>query len=150
MTGLSGETLSADDDKSNVCADCGKNIHQDLLSGKACNRVGIRIILDADPDIAVLYPLDADKQQHIEELISFIPELTELYLLEKEEMDWRKFHETNGYDLWHRRLMHCPKRNIRESIPFAKGMEKLLNYRYDEHDKCASCRSAFAGPPWAQ
>jgi hypothetical protein len=27
-----------------------KNIHQDLLSGKACNRVGIPIVLDADPD----------------------------------------------------------------------------------------------------
>ncbi len=60
-----------------------KNIHQDLLSGKACNRVGIRTILDADPDIAGLYPLDADKQQHIEESISFIPEPTELYLLKK-------------------------------------------------------------------
>ncbi len=33
-----------------------KNIHQDLLSGKACNRVGIGIILDADTDIAGLYP----------------------------------------------------------------------------------------------
>ncbi len=77
-----------------------KNIHQDLLSGKKCNRVGIRIILDADLDIAGLYPLEADKQQHIEESISFIPEPMELYLLKKEEMDWRKIHETNGYDLW--------------------------------------------------
>ncbi len=105
-----------------------KNIQQDLLSGKACNRVGIRIILDADPDIAGLYPLDVDKQQHIEESISFIPEPTELYLLDKEEMDWRKCHETNGYDLWHRGLMHCPKRKIREPVSFTKGMEKLLNY----------------------
>jgi hypothetical protein len=58
-----------------------KNIHQDLLSGKACNRVGFHIILDVDSDIVGLYPLDADKQQHIEESISFIPEKTELYLL---------------------------------------------------------------------
>ncbi len=35
--------------------------------------------------------------------------------------------------------MHCPNRNIRETIPFTKGMEKLLSYRYDEHDKCSSC-----------
>jgi hypothetical protein len=41
-----------------------KNIDQDLLSGKpgkACNRVGIRIIPDVDQDIAGLYPLDADR-----------------------------------------------------------------------------------------
>jgi hypothetical protein len=51
------------------------------------------------------------------------------YLLKKEDMDWRKFHETNGYDLWHGRLsMHCPNRIIRETIPFTKGMEKLLSY----------------------
>jgi hypothetical protein len=116
-----------------------KIIHQDLLSGKACNRVGIRIVLDADTDIAGLYPLDANKQQHIEESISFIPEPTELYFLKKEDMDWRRFHETNGYDLWHQGVMHCPNRNIRETIPFTKGMEKLLSYRYDEHDKCPSC-----------
>ena len=146
------ERISADDDKSNVCADCGasmtitgslanatdvvekavivdmaesgasmkathtcmktyfvknrtgeivtittpalyvKNIHQDLLSGKACNRAQIRIILDLDPDIAGLYPLDEEKQQHIEESIAFISEPTDLYLLKIEEMDWRKFH----------------------------------------------------------
>ena len=193
------ERISADDDKSNVCADCGasmtitgslanatdvvekavivdmaesgasmkathtcmktyfvknrtgeivtittpalyvKNIHQDLLSGKACNRAQIRIILDLDPDIAGLYPLDEEKQQHIEESIAFISEPTDLYLLKIEEMDWRKFHETNGYDMWHRRLMHCPNRNIRETIPFTKGMEKLLKYRYNENDKCPGC-----------
>jgi hypothetical protein len=55
----------------------------------------MHIILDADQDIAGLYLLDTDKQQHIEESISFIPEPTELYLLKKEEMDWRKFHKTN-------------------------------------------------------
>ena len=51
-----------------------KNIYQDLLSGKACNRVNIRIILDSDPEIAGLYPLDEDKQQHIEESIAFTTE----------------------------------------------------------------------------
>jgi hypothetical protein len=155
------EGISANDDKSNICADCGasmtmtgslanttdvvektvivdmaesganmtathtcmktyfiknrrgevesittpalylKNIHQDLLSGKAYNRVQIRIILDLDPDIAGLYPLDEEKQQHFEESIAFITEPTDLYLLKVEEMDWRMFHETSGYDLWH-------------------------------------------------
>jgi hypothetical protein len=55
------------------------NTHQDLLGGKAakaCNRVGIRIILDADTNTAGLYPLDANKPQRIEVSISFIPEPT--------------------------------------------------------------------------
>ena len=73
-----------------------RNVHQDLLSGKACNRAMIRIVLDLDPDIAGLYPLDKDKQQHIEESIAFIEEPTDLYLLRTEEMDWKRFHETNG------------------------------------------------------
>ena len=49
-----------------------KSVNQDLLSGKACNKIGVRIILDEDPDIIGLYPLDKDKQQHLEEFIPFI------------------------------------------------------------------------------
>ncbi len=30
-------------------------------------------------------------------------------------------------------------RSIKDSIPFTKGMEKLLNYQYSNHDKCPSC-----------
>jgi hypothetical protein len=129
-----------------------RNIHQDLLSGKACNRAKIRIILDMDQDIAGLYPLDENNQPHIEESIPFISEPTDLFLLKIETMDWRRFHELNGYDLWHRRMMHCPNRNIRESIPFTKGMEKLLKYRYDHNEKCPgcmigkSCRQDVPGP----
>ncbi len=86
-----------------------------------------------------MYPLDKDKQQHTEESIPFISETTELYLLKVEEMDGRKFHEANGYALWHRRLMHCPKRCIKETISFTKGMEKLLKYQYTDHEKCPGC-----------
>ena len=92
------------------------NVHQDLMSGKACNRAIIRIVLDLDPDIAGLYPLDKEKQQHIEESIPFIDDPTDLYL-----------------------NMNCPNRNIRESIPFTKGMEKLLKYRYSGNEKCTGC-----------
>jgi hypothetical protein len=49
-----------------------KSVNQDLLSGKACNKIGVRIILDEDPDISGLYPLDKEKQQHLEESIPFI------------------------------------------------------------------------------
>jgi hypothetical protein len=65
-----------------------KSSHQDLLSGKACNRGGIRMILDADPDIAGLYLLDKDQQPHTEESIPCIREPTYLYLLK-----WRKKNE---------------------------------------------------------
>ena len=68
-----------------------RKVHQDLLSGKACNRAMIRIVLDLDPDIAGLYALDKDKQQHIEESIACIEEPTDLYLLRTEEMDWKDF-----------------------------------------------------------
>jgi hypothetical protein len=69
MKNRSGETVSI-----TTPALYAKSIHQDLLSGKACNRIGIRIILDEDPDITGLYPLDKDKQQHIEESIPFSSE----------------------------------------------------------------------------
>jgi hypothetical protein len=53
-----------------------KNIHQDLLSRKACNRVGIRVILmqTLTSQESGLYLLDKDKQPHIEESIQFIQE----------------------------------------------------------------------------
>ena len=49
-----------------------KSVNQDLLSGKACNKIGVSIILDEDPDISGLYPLDKEKQLHPEESIPFI------------------------------------------------------------------------------
>ena len=84
-----------------------KTANQDLLSCKKCNKIGIRVILDEDPDISGLYMLDRDREQHIEDSIPFISECSDLYLIKiEEEMDWRKYHETNGWQLWHRRLMH--------------------------------------------
>ena len=56
-----------------------KSVNQDLLSGKASNEIGIRIILDEDPDISGLCPLDKEKQHHLEESIPFISEPTDLF-----------------------------------------------------------------------
>jgi hypothetical protein len=39
-----------------------KTANQDLLSGKKFNAIGIRVILDEDPDISGLYMLDKDGQ----------------------------------------------------------------------------------------
>jgi hypothetical protein len=63
-----------------------------------------------------IYQIDEDKQHHIKESIPFILEPMELYSMKKEGMDLRIFHEINGYDLWHQWLMHCPNKDIRESI----------------------------------
>jgi hypothetical protein len=82
MRNRSGETVSI-----TTPTLYAKPVHQDLLIGKACNRIGVRIILDKDPDITGLYPLDKDKHYHIEESIPFISEPTDLYLLKVEEMD---------------------------------------------------------------
>ena len=80
--------------------------------------------MDEDLDISGLYMLDRDCEQHIEDSIPFISECSDLYLIKiEEEMDWRKYHETNGWPLWHRRLMHCPDQNIEDNIPFVKGLE---------------------------
>ena len=116
-----------------------KSVNQDLLSGKACNKIGVRIILDEDPDISGLYPLDKEKQQHLYESNPFISEPTGLYLLKIVKMDWWKFHEQNGYGLWHRRLMRCTNQNIKQTIPFSKGLEKLAGYKFDEHEMCPAC-----------
>ena len=122
----SGETISI-----TTLALYVKSVIQDLLSGKACNQIKIRIILDEDPDISGLYPLDKDKQQRIEDSIPFICEPADLFLLKLEELDWRKFHEINGFRLWHRRL--------RETIPYVEGLEKLVNYQFSDHEECSEC-----------
>ena len=98
----SGETISI-----TTLALYVKSVNQDLLSGKACNQIGIRIILDEDPDTSGLYPLDKDKQQRLEDSTPFVSEPKDLFLLKIEEMEWRKFHGINGSGLWHRRPMHC-------------------------------------------
>ncbi len=101
--------------------------NQDLLRGKACNKIGVRKILDEDPDISGLYPLDKEKQQHVEESITFISEHTDLYLLKIEEMDWRKFHQQYGCGLWHWRLMNCMDQIIKQTILYSKGLGKLAD-----------------------
>ena len=41
-----------------------KSVNLDLLIGKACNKIKVRIILDEDPDVGRLYLLNKYKQQH--------------------------------------------------------------------------------------
>ncbi len=55
------------------------------------------------------------------------------------EMDWRKYSEATGFPMSHRRLMQCPLQNIKDTIPFTGGMEKLKNCPIDPREKCPAC-----------
>jgi hypothetical protein len=59
-----------------------KSVNQDLLSGNACNKIGISIIQDESPgpDNSGFYPLDKEKQQHLGESIPYFSEPRDLYL----------------------------------------------------------------------
>ena len=46
---------------------------------------------------------------------------------------------TNGHALWYRLLMHCTNQGIRDLILCTEGMEKLVGYRYNEHENCPGC-----------
>ena len=79
-----------------------KGLPQDLLGGKTLNRANIRVILDSDQDISGWYPLDEDREPHLQTSIEFISEQgrdTDLYYLLTEEMDWTTFNKLNGWNL---------------------------------------------------
>ena len=116
-----------------------KGLPQDLLGGKSVNHENIRVILDADPDICGLYPLDKNHEQHYQDSIEFIGEPTDLFYLQTEEMDWTTYDALTGYDLWHRRLGHVPHRNIQQTIPHAIGLESLIGKSIKKDHKCPSC-----------
>ncbi len=99
-----------------------KSINQDLLSGKACNKIEFGIMLDEDPDLGGSFPVDKDKQQqHIEESISFLSEPTNLYLIEIKLIDSRKYRDTIGYGLWHKQLIHSTNQTFKQTIIYSKG-----------------------------
>ena len=39
-----------------------RGLSQDLIGGKAINKINIRVILDDDPDICGVYPLSKEKE----------------------------------------------------------------------------------------
>ncbi len=101
-----------------------KGLLQDLLGGKSVTNANIRVILDADPDLCGLYPLNKNHEQQYQDLIEFIGEPTDLFYLQTENMEWATYDALTGYDLWHRRLGHVPHQNIEQTIPHASGLEK--------------------------
>ncbi len=61
-----------------------KGLPQDLLGGKSVTNANIRVILDTDPDICRLYPLDKNHEQHYQDSTEFISEPTDLFYLQTE------------------------------------------------------------------
>ncbi len=51
-----------------------KGFIQNLIAGKSLNREKIRIILDEDPDVSGLYPLNEQKEARYQDSIPFISE----------------------------------------------------------------------------
>jgi hypothetical protein len=82
-----------------------KGFVQDLIAGKKLDREKIRIILDENPDVSGLYPLNQEKDANYrwQDLTPFICEPSDLFYLRIEQMDWTRFERMTGYDLWHRR-----------------------------------------------
>ncbi len=65
-----------------------KGFVQDLIAGKSLNREKIRIILDEDPDISGLYPLNGEKEAKYQDSIPFISDPSDLFHLKIEQMSW--------------------------------------------------------------
>jgi hypothetical protein len=54
-------------------------------------------------------------------------------------MSAQQFGKVSGYEKWHRRLGHTTNREIRDTIPYVKGLEEHTNKAYQQLTKCASC-----------
>jgi hypothetical protein len=115
-----------------------KGLKRDLLSGKALNRAGYRIILDEDPEESGVYAVN-DGKICKSKSFAFMSEHSSLYYLKIEQLTSSQFGKMSGYELWHRRLGHCPNRNIRDTIHHSSGLEGLMHKKFEPHVKCASC-----------
>ena len=116
-----------------------KSVNQDLLSGKACIKIGVSIILDEDPrpDFSGLYPPKKSNYTLNNPFHSLVS--PQIFICSNTKMDWRKFHKQNGYGLWHLLLMHCTNQIIKQTIPYSKRLEKLADCKFDEHEMCPAC-----------
>jgi hypothetical protein len=92
------------------------------------------VILDTDPDICRLYPLDKNHEQHYQDSIEFIGDPTGLFYLQtaSEDMDWTTCDALTVFDLWHSRLGQ-------QTIPQAIGLEFLIEESIKKDHKCPSC-----------
>jgi hypothetical protein len=117
-----------------------RELKQDLLGGKALTNTNYRIILDSDEGIAGVYPKADDGSIDPANSFPFVSEHSEsLFHLRIAKISEQKYAKLSGYDLWHRRLGHCPNESIRKSIAHSIGMDELKKARFDSHEKCPAC-----------
>ena len=116
-----------------------KNLKHDLLSGKALNKAGYRIIYDKDPEESGVFAVNDDGKICKSKSFPFMSEHSNLYYLKTESLTAHQFGKMSGYELWHRRLGHCSNRNIRDTIHHSAGLEGLMSKKFESHAKCPSC-----------
>ena len=117
-----------------------KELKQDLLGGRAMTNANYRIILDKSNDVAGVYPVGNDGSIDPANCFPFVSEHSEgLFYLRTKAISATKYAKMSGYELWHRRLGHCPNECIRKSIAHSIGMDELKSARFDNHEKCPAC-----------
>ena len=117
-----------------------RELKQDLLGGKALTNTNYRIVLDSDEEIAGVYPKADDGSIDPANSFPFVSEHSEsLFHLRIAKISEQKYAKLSGYELWHRRLGHCPNESIRKSIAHSIGMDELKKARFDSHEKCPAC-----------
>ena len=107
----------------------GKDLHHDLLGGRALVTANYRVILDKDPRISGIFSV-TDGEIDPATVLPFLDSIQKVFTLLKVEIV--PLSETQlGYSLLHRRLGHCPMQTIRDTItiPHAKGIEELRRPR---------------------
>jgi hypothetical protein len=83
----------------------------------AMTNTNYRVILDSDEGIAGVYPKADDGSIDPANSFPYVSEHSEsLFHLRVAKISEQKYAELSGYDLWHRRLGHCPNESIRKSI----------------------------------
>ena len=117
-----------------------KECQQDLLGGTSLTNSNYRVVLDSDNDVAGVYPKGKDGSIDPANSFSFVSEYSEsLFYLRVAPICATKYAKMSGYELWHRRLGHCPNECIRKSIAHSIGMDDLKSARFDNHEKCPAC-----------
>ena len=117
-----------------------KELKQDLLGGTSLTKANYRVVLDSDDEVAGVYLKAKDGSIDPANSFSFVSEYSEsLFYLRVAAISATKYAKMSGYELWHRRLGHCPNECIRKSIAHSIGMDELKSARFDNHEKCPAC-----------
>jgi hypothetical protein len=98
-----------------------KELNQDLLAGTGLTNADFRVILDKHDSIAGIYPVGDDGTIDAANSFPFISVHSGgLFYVRTEQIDASRYARLSGYNLWHRRLGHCPNENMGRMTFFSK------------------------------